>query len=152
MRALATWTEPSSSVQLSTISPLRARPFSGKSFVLNDAQTALTLNPTDLNMDFPGAQTPDPNDNPPNAPIHAPAPPGANAPVGPPLERIGTRGFIAGVLPNTTENMVRWLRHPQAVNPPPTRAMNIPPSRCFQRGIGSYAIVHRFHRGRTTRR
>jgi hypothetical protein len=28
----------------------------------------------------------------------------------------GTRGFIAGVLPNTPENMVRWLRHPQAVN------------------------------------
>ena len=42
---------------------------------------------------------------------------GANAPVGPPLKAIGTRGFIAGVLPNTTENMVRWLRHPQAVNP-----------------------------------
>ena len=42
---------------------------------------------------------------------------GANAPVGPPLKAIGTRGFIAGVLPNTAENMVRWLRHPQAVNP-----------------------------------
>jgi mono/diheme cytochrome c family protein len=42
---------------------------------------------------------------------------GANAPVGPPLEAIGTRGFIAGALPNTPENMVRWIRHPQAVNP-----------------------------------
>jgi mono/diheme cytochrome c family protein len=42
---------------------------------------------------------------------------GANAPVGPPLKDIGTRGFIAGVLPNTPENMVRWLRAPQAVNP-----------------------------------
>ena len=42
---------------------------------------------------------------------------GANAPVGPPLKEIGTRGFIAGVLPNTPENMVRWLRHPQAVSP-----------------------------------
>jgi zinc transporter ZupT len=30
---------------------------------------------------------------------------------------IGTRGFIAGVLPNTPQNMVRWLRHPQAVSP-----------------------------------
>ena len=37
--------------------------------------------------------------------------------VGPPLAAIGTRGFIAGVLPNTPQNMVRWLRHPQAVNP-----------------------------------
>ena len=42
---------------------------------------------------------------------------GANAPVGPPLKQIGTRGFIAGVLPNTPENMVRWLRQPQSVNP-----------------------------------
>lgn len=42
---------------------------------------------------------------------------GANAPVGPPLKEIATRGFIAGVLPNTPENMLRWLRHPQAVNP-----------------------------------
>ena len=42
---------------------------------------------------------------------------GANAPVGPPLKDIGTRGFIAGVLPNTPENVVRWLRHPQVVNP-----------------------------------
>jgi mono/diheme cytochrome c family protein len=42
---------------------------------------------------------------------------GANAPVGPPLKEIGARGFIAGVLPNTPENMVRWLRQPQAVNP-----------------------------------
>ncbi len=42
---------------------------------------------------------------------------GANAPVGPPLKEIGTRGFIAGVLPNTPQNMVRWLRHPQAVSP-----------------------------------
>jgi mono/diheme cytochrome c family protein len=37
---------------------------------------------------------------------------GPNAPVGPPLEGIGTRTFIAGVLPNTRENMVRWLRDP----------------------------------------
>jgi mono/diheme cytochrome c family protein len=42
---------------------------------------------------------------------------GASAPVGPPLERIGTRAFIAGLLPNTPENMVRWLRHPQTLNP-----------------------------------
>lgn len=42
---------------------------------------------------------------------------GANAPVGPPLDRIGTRAVLAGVLPNTPENMVRWLREPQKVNP-----------------------------------
>lgn len=41
---------------------------------------------------------------------------GANAPVGPPLKDMGARGFIAGVLPNTPDNMVRWLRHPQNVS------------------------------------
>jgi cytochrome c2 len=42
---------------------------------------------------------------------------GANAPVGPPLEGIASRGLIAGMLPNTPENLVRWLREPQKLNP-----------------------------------
>ena len=42
---------------------------------------------------------------------------GSSAPVGPPLAGIATRSFIAGVLPNTPEAMVRWLRSPQAVSP-----------------------------------
>jgi mono/diheme cytochrome c family protein len=42
---------------------------------------------------------------------------GPNAPVGPPLDEIATREYIAGVLPNTWENMIRWLRDPQEVNP-----------------------------------
>jgi mono/diheme cytochrome c family protein len=42
---------------------------------------------------------------------------GANAPVGPPLGGIGARTIIAGVLPNTPDNMVRWLRAPRSVNP-----------------------------------
>ena len=42
---------------------------------------------------------------------------GAHAPVGPPLDRIGSREYIAGVLPNSRENMERWLREPQKVSP-----------------------------------
>lgn len=42
---------------------------------------------------------------------------GANGLVGPPLERIGTRVYIAGMLRNTPENMVRWLQNPQAIVP-----------------------------------
>jgi mono/diheme cytochrome c family protein len=42
---------------------------------------------------------------------------GPHAPVGPPLERIGTREYIAGMLPNTHGNMLRWLKNPQALNP-----------------------------------
>ena len=47
---------------------------------------------------------------------HIPGIVGANAPVGPPLSGIGSRTFIAGALPNTTENMVRWLRDPPSID------------------------------------
>ena len=40
---------------------------------------------------------------------------GAN--VGPPLAGLSQRGYLAGVLPNTPEDMVRWLRDPPAVDP-----------------------------------
>jgi mono/diheme cytochrome c family protein len=42
---------------------------------------------------------------------------GPNAPVGPPLDGIGSRTMLAGLLPNTFGNMVRWLRAPQEVSP-----------------------------------
>jgi len=42
---------------------------------------------------------------------------GAAIPVGPPLDRMGSRRFIAGVLENTPDNMVRWLEDPPAVDP-----------------------------------
>ena len=42
---------------------------------------------------------------------------GANAPVGPPLKGVGSRVMLGGVLPNTPENMVRWLREPQHFAP-----------------------------------
>ena len=38
--------------------------------------------------------------------------------VGPPLRGVGTRKYIAGVLPNTPKNMIRWIRDPQEVDPP----------------------------------
>lgn len=37
--------------------------------------------------------------------------------VGPPLAGLATRTLIAGRLTNTPQNMVRWLRHPQQVDP-----------------------------------
>lgn len=42
---------------------------------------------------------------------------GADHTVGPPLGGIARRAFIAGALPNTPENMVRWLQHPQQIQP-----------------------------------
>ncbi|GAC1334962.1 MAG: hypothetical protein NVSMB26_18560 [Beijerinckiaceae bacterium] len=42
---------------------------------------------------------------------------GARGNVGPSLDRIGTRVFIAGMLRNNPDNMVRWLKNPQAIIP-----------------------------------
>jgi cytochrome c2 len=42
--------------------------------------------------------------------------PGAEGQVGPPLAGIGGRAYIAGVLTNTPENMVRWIVNPRAVD------------------------------------
>lgn len=36
---------------------------------------------------------------------------------GPPLGSVGRRLYIAGMLRNTPDNLVRWLRDPQAVVP-----------------------------------
>lgn len=41
----------------------------------------------------------------------------ANGDVGPPLIAVGRRIYLAGVVRNTPEGMVTWLRNPQAVVP-----------------------------------
>jgi cytochrome c1 len=42
---------------------------------------------------------------------------GANATVGPPLDRIGSRTYIGGVIHNNSDNMLRWLKNPPGVDP-----------------------------------
>lgn len=42
---------------------------------------------------------------------------GADRHVGPPLSAIGTRKYIAGVVVNNPQNMVRWLMNPQQLDP-----------------------------------
>lgn len=42
---------------------------------------------------------------------------GARGLVGPPLLWWSRRTFIAGELPNTPDNLVRWIRNPQQVEP-----------------------------------
>jgi mono/diheme cytochrome c family protein len=42
---------------------------------------------------------------------------GADALVGPPLGGVAQRQYLAGLLANTPANMVRWIRHPQAIKP-----------------------------------
>lgn len=42
---------------------------------------------------------------------------GADGLVGPPLNHMGRRVYIAGILRNTPENMMTWLQDPQQVVP-----------------------------------
>jgi cytochrome c2 len=42
---------------------------------------------------------------------------GAEGLVGPPLAQIASRVYIAGVLPNEPDNMIRWIENPPAIDP-----------------------------------
>jgi cytochrome c len=42
---------------------------------------------------------------------------GADGLVGPPLTGIGARMYVAGRLPTSAENLQRWIRDPQAIDP-----------------------------------
>jgi cytochrome c1 len=41
---------------------------------------------------------------------------GADALVGPPLTQMGSRSYIAGVMPNNPANMIRWIENPPGVD------------------------------------
>lgn len=46
--------------------------------------------------------------------------PGVKGPasaVGPPLTHVALRGYLGGVLPNTPDNLARWLLDPPAIDP-----------------------------------
>src|SRR3954454_15230139 len=42
---------------------------------------------------------------------------GPKGTAGPPLDGIIHRGFLSGELPNTSDNMQRWIRQPHSVEP-----------------------------------
>ncbi len=42
---------------------------------------------------------------------------GPDAWIGPSLRHIGSRVYLAGIVPNTPENMVAWLSDPKAIAP-----------------------------------
>lgn len=43
--------------------------------------------------------------------------PGARGLIGPCLDGLGQRYYIAGELPNTPNNLMRWIQHPRQVEP-----------------------------------
>ncbi|MFI5227529.1 MAG: cytochrome c oxidase assembly protein [Gemmatimonadales bacterium] len=62
---------------------------------------------------------------------------GAQGEVGPPLSGVARRSIIAGELANTPENMVRWIRDPQSVEPN-TAMPNLDISEQSARDIAAY--------------
>jgi cytochrome c1 len=46
-----------------------------------------------------------------------PGVPGANGTVGPPLVHFYDHAYIAGQLPNTEQNLVKWIQNPQQIDP-----------------------------------
>ncbi len=62
---------------------------------------------------------------------------GATGKIGPPLAGIGSRMMIAGEVPNTPENLIRWIRDPQAIEPG-TAMPNLGVSEPTARDIAAY--------------
>ena len=60
--------------------------------------------------------------------------------VGPPLERIASRVYLAGILPNTPENLEHWIRSPQAVDPL-TAMPDLGVSEAQARDIAAYLLM-----------
>ena len=42
---------------------------------------------------------------------------GANGTIGPPLTGYARRVYVAGKLPNQLDNLMRWIRYPQSIEP-----------------------------------
>jgi cytochrome c len=67
---------------------------------------------------------------------------GADSLVGPPLTSMSQRTYVAGVIQNTPENMVTWLRNPPKVDPK-TAMPNMHLSDSDARDIASYLYTLR---------
>jgi cytochrome c len=67
---------------------------------------------------------------------------GAKGLIGPPLTNIGERMVLAGQLPNTPENMMRWIRDPQKVDSG-TAMPNLNVSEADARDIAAYLYTLR---------
>jgi cytochrome c len=63
---------------------------------------------------------------------------GANGLVGPPLNHIARRVYIAGILPNSPDNLMRWIQNPQAAIQQPTAMPNMGISEADARDIVAY--------------
>ncbi len=65
---------------------------------------------------------------------------GASGDVGPPLDRMASRVYIAGVMPNTADNLIVWIRWPQGVLPK-SGMPNTGASAAESRDIAAYLLT-----------
>ena len=59
---------------------------------------------------------------------------GANGTIGPPLTGYARRVYVAGKLPNQLDNLMRWIRYPQSIEPGtamPSLPVNEPEARAM---------------------
>ena len=64
---------------------------------------------------------------------------GAQGRVGPPLTHMASRTYIAGVMPNTAENLILWIRWPQGILPN-SGMPNMGASEAESRDIAAYLL------------
>jgi|SRR5438105_1645955 len=64
---------------------------------------------------------------------------GAHGRVGPPLTNMASRTYIAGVMPNTAENLILWIRWPQGILPN-SGMPNMGASEAESRDIAAYLL------------
>jgi len=67
---------------------------------------------------------------------------GATGKVGPPLDGFGSRSMIAGEVPNTVPNLIRWIENPQSIEPG-TAMPNLGVSEPTARDIAAYLYTLR---------
>jgi cytochrome c len=67
---------------------------------------------------------------------------GANGTIGPPLTGYARRGYVAGKLPNQLDNLMRWIRDPQSIEPG-TVMPNLPVNEAEARAMAAYLYTLR---------
>ena len=67
---------------------------------------------------------------------------GANGTIGPPLTHFARGVFIAGKLPNQLDNLMRWIRDPQSIEPG-TAMPTLPVNEAEARAMAAYLYTLR---------
>ncbi len=62
---------------------------------------------------------------------------GASGTIGPPLAGYARRAYVAGKLPNRLDNLRRWIRNPQSIEPG-TAMPNLPVNEAEARAMAAY--------------